>query len=88
MANDIIINGVPLVVLVIGIVEWLKRLGVSGKSLNLASMLVGLVIGMAYHYANGNMATPADVFGAAVYGLALGLIASGVYDAAKSAMSR
>lgn len=83
---DQVINGVPLVALVIALVEWIKRFGVSGKALNAASMMVGALIGIAYWYAQSPLTTFADWFGAVVYGLALGLVASGIYDAARSAV--
>ena len=83
---DQIVNGIPLVVLVIALVEWLKRFGLEGKVLNAASMVVGMMIGMAYWYAQQPLTTFGDWFGAIIYGLALGLVASGIYDAARSAI--
>jgi hypothetical protein len=83
---DQIVNGIPLVVLVIALVEWVKRFGVEGKALNAASMAIGAIIGIAYWYAQYPLVTFADWFGALIYGLALGLTASGVYDAARSAL--
>lgn len=83
---DQIVNGIPLVVLVISLVEWVKRFGIEGKALNAVSMGIGAVIGVAYWYAQSPLVTFADWFGAIMYGLALGLVASGVYDAAKSAL--
>ena len=80
------VNGIPLVVLVVALVEWAKRFGVEGKALNAASMAIGAVIGIAYWYAQRPLVTFSDWFGAVVYGLALGLTASGVYDAARSAL--
>ncbi len=82
---DQIVNGIPLVVLVIALVEWVKRFGVEGKALNAVSMAIGAIIGVAYWYAQQPLASFADWFGAIVYGLALGLVASGIYDAARSA---
>jgi len=83
---DQIVNGIPLVVLVIALVEWVKRFGVEGKALNAVSMAIGAVIGVAYWYAQAPLVSFGDWFGAIVYGLALGLVASGIYDAAKSAL--
>jgi len=80
------VNGIPLVVLVVALVEWAKRFGVEGKALNAVSMAIGAVIGIAYWYAQQPLVTFSDWFGAVVYGLALGLTASGVYDAARSAL--
>ena len=83
---DQVVNGIPLVVLVVAIVEWAKRFGIEGKVLNAVSMLVGVIIGIAYWYAQQPLGSFSDWFGAIVYGLALGLTASGVYDAARSAL--
>lgn len=83
--SSALVNGIPLVLVVLGIVEWSKRLGITGKWLLVLSMLVGLVLGVLYQI---SIAIPADFagwFGACVYGLGLGLVASGVYDAVRSA---
>ncbi len=80
------VNGIPLVVLVIALVEWVKRFGIEGNVLNAVSMAIGAVIGIAYWYAQQPLVTFSDWFGAVVYGLVLGLTASGVYDAARSAL--
>ena len=81
-----VVNGIPLVVLVIALVEWIKKFGISGQALNALSMGIGAVIGVGYWYAQHPLASFGDWFGAIIYGLALGLVASGVYDAAKSVM--
>lgn len=80
--NDII-NGVPLVAVVIGLVEWFKRFGIGGNALMLVSMSIGLILGGAYQYAVNPPADFADWLGLVVYGLMLGLVASGIYDAFK-----
>lgn len=84
--TNALVNGVPLVLVVIGLVEWIKQLGVTGQVLRVVSLTVGVALGIAYQY---SMQPPADFagwFGATVYGLGLGLVASGIYDAAKSAV--
>lgn len=81
-----LVNGIPLVVLVIALVEWVKRFGVKGNALNAVSMLIGIVLGVAYWYAQYPLGTFAEWFGSVVYGLALGLTASGIYDAGRSAL--
>lgn len=85
---DQIVNGIPLTVLVIALVEWIKKFGVEGKALNAVSMAIGALIGVAYWYAQSPLQSFTDWFGAVVYGLALGLVASGIYDAARSAVAR
>ena len=76
--------GIPLVLVVLGIVEWSKRLGVSGKWLLVLSMLVGVVLGVLYQI---SLAIPTDFAAGLVRALwiGLGLVASGVYDAVRSA---
>lgn len=79
-----IVNGVPLLFVVIGLVQWSKQLGLSGKGLIGASMGIGLVLGAGFQIATAGL--PADFgqwFGVVVYGLGLGIVASGVYDAAE-----
>lgn len=83
--SNALVNGIPLVAVVLALVEWSKRLGVSGKFLQAFSMLVGVVLGVLYQYSQQPLAGFSAWFGAVVYGFALGLVASGVYDAARSA---
>ncbi len=79
--SDLLANGVPLVTLIMGLVEFSKKLGVQGKALTALSMALGVLLGIGYQVAQ--QGAPADFagwFNAAVFGLALGLTASGVYD--------
>lgn len=80
-----IVNGIPLVLAVIGLVEWSKQLGVSGRALQVLSMLVGVALGILYQYSVQPLVDFAGWFGAVIYGLGMGLIASGIYDAIRSA---
>jgi len=82
MNFDAIVAGLPLVLVVIGLVEWFKQLGVQGNVLRYVSMAIGLVIGIAYQISLGLPADFAGWFAACIYGLGLGLVASGIYDAA------
>lgn len=81
---DQIVNGIPLVALVIALVEWIKKFGVTGNVLNAVSMAVGAVVGIGYWYAQAPLVGFSDWFGAIVYGLALGLTASGLYSAGRN----
>jgi len=88
MNFDAIVSGLPLLLVVLGLVEWVKRLGLSGKPDILVSMGIGLVIGIAYQV---SIALPVDFagwFGAAVYGIGLGIVSSGIYDAGKSIINK
>ncbi len=84
MFAEVAVAGIPLLFVVIGLVELVKSFGVQGNILRGVSMFVGLLFGVSYQIAQ--LGVPADfagIFSMAVYGLGLGLVASGVYDAAK-----
>ena len=88
MNFDAIVAGLPLVLVVLGLVEWVKRLGLVGKAVVIVSMAIGLALGLAYQV---SIAVPIDFagwFGAAVYGIGLGLVASGIYDVGKSILNK
>ena len=75
----------PLMVVIFGLVEFSKSLGLSGKWLTVFSMLLGLAFGVAYRISLiGVPAGYADWFALVVYGLVLGLITSGFYDFANN----
>ena len=81
---EAIVNGIPLVAVVMAVVEYVKKFGVEGKALLAVSMAVGLALGVAYQV---SIAVPVGFsgwFSACLYGLALGLTASGLYDAGRS----
>lgn len=86
--QNAVVSGVPLVLVVIGLVEWSKRIGASGRALQILSMLIGIVLGVLYQYSQQPLEGFSAWFGAAVYGLGLGLVASGIYDAVRSAVTR
>ena len=79
------VGGIPLIFVVLGLVTWLSKMGVSGKWLLVASLLVGLVLGSGYQISQAMPWTISELtfggwFAVMVYGLALGLVASGVYE--------
>ena len=83
-----VINGVPLIFVVMGLVELTKSVGLTGKWLTVASFGIGLVIGIVYQL---SLAIPVDFsgwIGAVFFGLGLGLVASKVYDSFTSASQR
>jgi hypothetical protein len=83
--SQYVVAGVPLVLVVLGLVEWVKSLGLQGVAVKFVSMGIGLVLGIGYQL---SIAVPVGFpgwFGASVFGLALGLLASGIYDAVKNA---
>ncbi len=81
------VNGVPLVFVVFGLVALLKNLGVRGKVLLVCSLLLGIAFGVAYQYSLGPIVGFGGWFGAVMFGLALGITASGVYEGIKNAMT-
>ncbi len=85
MEFDQIVNGIPLIFVVMGLVEFVKSFGVQGHALTAASFVIGLILGIAYQVSLGVPAGFAGWFGSAMFGLALGLVASKVYDAVRSA---
>jgi len=83
--SSYVVAGVPLVLVVLGLVEWVKSLGLQGVAVKFVSMAIGLILGIGYQL---SIAVPVGFtgwFGAGVFGLALGLLASGIYDAVKNA---
>jgi hypothetical protein len=75
-----LINGIPLIAVIVGLVEFYKRLGLRGRASLAASLLTGTALGLGYALTRQPPASPAEWFAAAVYGLALGLTACGLYD--------
>jgi hypothetical protein len=83
--SEALLGGVPLMFIVLGLVEWSKRLGLAGKWLLILSMLIGLVFGVLYQISLAMPNSFATWFVAVGYGLGVGIVASGVYDAIRSA---
>jgi hypothetical protein len=87
--SNAVVAGIPIVLVVLGLVEWVKKLGLEGKAVLVVSMAFGLLFGAGYQFSTNGF--PADFSGwflVVVYGLALGLVASGIYDALKSASTK
>ncbi len=76
--------GAFLVTVIIALVEYVKRFGVAGAWLNIASMVIGIALGAPFAYYTVLPKTGIEWFIVGVYGLVCGLIASGLYDAGKS----
>lgn len=81
--SNAIIAGIPLFWLVMALVTLWGKLGITGKWQLLSSLVTGAIIGIAYQASIMTLATWQDWFGAIVYGLALGLTATGVYETVK-----
>ena len=81
MFDTIVVAGIPLMLIVLGLVQFIKGFGVTGNQVKALSLSVGLVLGVGYQF---SIAAPADFagwFAVVVFGLGLGLVASGLYDA-------
>lgn len=82
-----VVAGVPLLFVVIGLVQFTKKLGATGKVLIIISMAIGLLLGAGFQFATvGFPVNFAGWFGVIVYGLGLGIVASGAYDAVTTAI--
>jgi len=78
--DNIIVAGIPLLLVVLGLVQFIKGFGLTGNAVKLLSLAVGLLLGIGYQM---SVTIPVDFsgwFAVAVFGLGLGLVASGVYD--------
>lgn len=80
-----VVNGIPLVAVILGLVELAKSFGASGQTLTGISFAIGAALGIFYQFSVAIPATAADWFGAILFGLALGLTACKLYDAVRSA---
>jgi hypothetical protein len=82
--TSLLIDGIPLVLVIFGLVEFIKHMGMTGKLLTAISLLLGLIFGLAYRLTLAMPQGFADWFSAVIFGLALGLVASGFYNFADS----
>ena len=84
---DIVVGGIPLIVLILGLVEFVKKFKVAGNALIIVSMVIGTAFGVLYkvslEYTIVN-----KYFEWAVFGLACGLSACGLFDLVKNLLSK
>lgn len=77
--ENFIVNPVTLALIILGVVEMIKKFGVTGNKLLIISMLVGILFGVVYKMYE--LYTPAKVFIDVIFfGIAAGLGASGIYS--------
>lgn len=82
-------NAPILVMVVLGLVTLYGRFGLSGKAQLGASLATGVVFGGAFQIAAlGLPNTFAGWFSVVIYGLTIGLVASGVYEVGKNIANR
>jgi hypothetical protein len=67
--------GIPAVLLIIGIAELLKKVGVDTKYIPIINVVLGLAAGIALN--------PGDIKAGVFTGLAVGLSAGGLYSGTK-----
>ena len=81
----LLVGAIPLMAVVFGLVEFVKSLGVKGRWLTVISLFLGLAFGLAYQLSQaGFPAAYAGWFELVIFGLAIGLVASGFYDFANA----
>jgi hypothetical protein len=86
--EDVVVNGVPLLALIIGLVTFAKSMGLAGRALQALSACLGLALGIAYQVSLGVPADFSGWLGVVVYGLGLGVVASGLVDTARDLAER
>ncbi len=78
--STLLVAGIPLVIVVFGLVEVIKSFGLKGPWLTALSLLIGLVLGACYQIAEAGVPrTFSAGFAVVIFGLTLGLVASGFY---------
>ena len=85
--TNALINGISLFWLVMALVTLWGKFGATGKVQLASSLGTGLVIGTLYQASLKPLITWVDWFGAIIYGVALGLTATGVYETGKKVLS-
>ena len=75
----------PLLLIVFGLVDYLGKLGVKGKAQLISSLLSGLILGGIVMYFTTYPNTAMAWFSVVLFGLLIGLGASGCYEGLKKA---
>jgi hypothetical protein len=78
--STLLVGGVPFILVVFGLVEFIKILGLKGNILIVVSLIIGLLLGIAYKLSLGMPVDFASWLAVVFFGLAIGLTASGVYS--------
>jgi xanthosine utilization system XapX-like protein len=77
--GDFNLNPLTLALIILGLVEFVKKFKVSGNKLIIFSMVIGIVLAMVYKLSQ--MYLPVQPYVELVFfGLAAGLCASGIYN--------
>ncbi len=76
--SNFLVNPVTLALIILGVVEFIKKFGVQGNKLMLVSMAVGIFFAVVYKVRD--FYVPAQPYiDVAFFGIACGLGASGIY---------
>lgn len=78
-----VVGGVPLVLVIAGLVAFAKTMGLAGKWLTALSLLLGTLLGVLYQLSLGPITGFPGWFTACIYGLGLGVTTAGLYDMLK-----
>ena len=78
----------PLMAIVFGVVDYIGKLGISGKWQLVSSLLTGLILGSIVMYFTIGPASAVGWFSVALFGLLVGLAASGCYEGIKTASAK
>ena len=82
---DASVSGIPLVVFVLALTTWVADvISAQGKRKMIVAMVIGLLFGGAYQVSQNMPTSFAGWFLVLVYGISLGLLASGVWDTGKT----
>lgn len=81
------IDGFSLVLLIVGLVELVKKFGVEGNKLTVISVIIGVLVGVGFKL-YGMLPAVQPWIEVVVTGLAFGLAATGLWDLAKNAGTR
>lgn len=79
MFQNVTVNGIGLMILVGGMTEALKALGVKGRALTLAALILGALLAIGYQVSLLD-AQFRIAYEVVVYGLGSALAATGYYD--------
>jgi len=78
----------PMLAIVFGVVDYIGKWGVKGKWQLASSLVTGLILGGIVMYFTTYPSTPVAWFSVALFGLLIGLAASGCYEGIKAASTK
>lgn len=85
---NITVAGMPLLFICLGLTQFVKSFGLEGQIVRVVSLLVGFMLGLGYQFSTTPPTDFAGWFAATVFGLGLGIVASGSYDVAKNVVQK